>query len=205
MNIIRTIAFICCIFGLALVASAKSRDVVAIAQSFPDGGGYELKGSGVPEDVSFGSTTILGKGKSTYCSGFTFAVVMKAASERGLLKKKTLEQIRSFQKEWYGASKDSKETQCAYAVEKLGIGKQIEFKNARRGDFLQLWRTTKSGHSVVFLEWVKVGGSPIGVKYRSSQPATKGIGDNVEYFSNVTGHKGTVDPKRMYFCRLNAK
>jgi len=184
---------------------AKSRDVVAIAQSFPDGGGYELHGSGVPEEIRFANTTILGKGKSTYCSGFTFAVVMQAASDRGLLKKKTVDQIREFQKEWYGATKESKQTQCAYAVEKLGIGKQIEFKNARRGDFLQLWRTSGSGHSVVFLEWVKAGGSPIGVKYRSSQPATKGIGDNTEYFSNVTGHKGTVDPKKMYFCRLNQK
>src|SRR5262245_50765509 len=88
-----------------------------------------------------------------------------------------------------GTVRRRKATHCALAVEKLGIGKQIEFKNARRGDFLQLWRTTKSGHSVVFLEWVKVGGSPIGVKYRSSQPATKGIGDNIEYFANVTGHK----------------
>jgi len=187
------------------VVFAKSRDVVAIAQSFPDGGGYELHGSGVPEEIRFANTTILGKGKSTYCSGFTFAVVMQAASDRGLLKKKTVDQIREFQKEWYGATKESKQTQCAYAVEKLGIGKQIEFKNARRGDFLQLWRTSGSGHSVVFLEWVKAGGSPIGVKYRSSQPATKGIGDNTEYFSNVTGHKGTVDPKKMYFCRLNQK
>jgi len=202
---IRTITVICCLFSLPIVASAKSRDVVAIAQSYPDGGGYELHGSGVPEEIRFANTTILGKGKSTFCSGFTFAVVMQAATERGLLKKKTVDQIREFQKEWYGATKESKENQCAYAVDKLGIGKAIEFKNARRGDFLQLWRTTKSGHSVVFLEFVKVGGSPIGVKYRSSQPATKGIGDNTEYFSNVTGHKGTVDPKRMYFCRLNAK
>ena len=187
------------------VALAKPKSVVDIARSFPDGGGYELKGTGVPEQIVFGGQTILDKGKSTYCSGFTFAVVMKAASERGLLKKKTVDQVRAFQKEWYGASKESKETQCAYAVEKLGIGKQIAFKEAKKGDFLQLWRTTGSGHSVVFLEWVKVGGGPIGVKYRSSQPATKGIGDNVEYFSNVTGHKGTVDPNRMFFCRLNSK
>ena len=188
-----------------LAAKGGGWDVVTVARSFPDGGSYELRGSGVPEDVRFGSITILGKGKSTYCSGFTFAVVMQAATERGLLKKKSVDQIRAFQKEWYGATKESKQTQCAYAIEKLGIGKPIEFKNARRGDFLQLWRTSGSGHSVVFLEWIKAGGSPIGVKYRSSQPATKGIGDNTEYFSNITGHKGTVDPKRMYFCRLNAK
>jgi hypothetical protein len=206
MNSIRStllVAFV--VAQTAGVGLAKAAQVVEIARAFPDGGGYEWNGSGVPEDVRFNDKIILPKGKATYCSGFTFAVAMKAAGERGLLKSKTTEQVQTFQKEWYGATKASGETQCAYAIEKLGIGKPGAMKDAKPGDFLQLWRTNKSGHSVVFLEWVTEAGRPIGVKYRSTQTSTKGIGDRVEYFTGIPGKKGSVDPKRLYFCRLNDK
>jgi hypothetical protein len=189
----------------ATCASAKPTDVESIARAFPDGGGYEWKGTGVPEDVRFAGKTILEKAKHTYCSGFTFAVVMKAATDRGLLKGRTPEQIRAFQKDWYGATKESGETQCVYALEKLGIGRAVDPNKAKPGDFLQLWRTNKSGHSVVFLEWIKSAGQPIGLKYRSSQTSTGGIGDRTEYFADAPEKNGKVDPKRIYFCRLNAK
>ena len=185
--------------------SATQTDVLTIARAFPDGGGYEWKGTGAPEHIRFDGKTILAKGKSTYCSGFTFAVVMKAATDRGLLNGKTAQQVRAFQKDWYGATKESGETQCVYAMEKLRIGRAVDTKKARPGDFLQIWRTNKSGHSVVFLEWIKDAGQPIGLKYRSSQTATNGIGDRTEYFANVPGKKGAVDPKRIYFGRINSK
>src|SRR3954471_23372096 len=173
----------CLLLVSLLAARTNPGDVVAIARAFPDGGGYELKGTGVPEEISFNNKIILAKGKATFCSGFTFAVAMKAATERGLLKGKTTEQVQAFQKEWYGATKESGETQSAYALKKLGIGKPVSFEDAKAGDFLQLWRTNKSGHSVVFLEWVTDAGRPIGVKYRSTQTSTNGIGDRTEYFT----------------------
>jgi hypothetical protein len=104
----------CLLLVSLLAARTNPGDVVAIARAFPDGGGYEWKGSGVPEDVRFNNKIILAKGKATFCSGFTFAVAMKAATERGLLKGKTTEQVQAFQKEWYGATKESGETQSAY-------------------------------------------------------------------------------------------
>src|SRR2546423_4563340 len=116
---IRLVQYVICSLVCLLASHAKKGDVVTIARSFPDGGNYEWKGTGVPEEIRFGDTTILDKGKSTYCSGFTFAVVMKAAAERGLLKKKKIDQVREFQKEWYGFAKGSGETQCAFAIEKL--------------------------------------------------------------------------------------
>jgi hypothetical protein len=192
------------VFTTACVAGAAS-DVVDIARDFKDGGGYKWKGSGVPQEIQFKGERILPKGEATYCSGFTFTVVMKAAEERGLLRDKSVEQIRAFQKEWYGATKESGETQCAIAVERLGIGKPVSAEKARAGDFLQLWRTNKSGHSVVFLEWVKDGKQSIGLKYRSSQTSTDGIGDRVEYFAGVPKKDGKVDAERIYFCRLNER
>src|ERR1051325_2490715 len=105
MKLHRTFLSLICVIAVSTdVAFAKSGDVLAIARSFPDGGNYEWKGTGVPEDIRFNGQTILEKGKTTYCSGFTFGVVMKAATGRGLLKKKTIDQVREFQKEWYGAA-----------------------------------------------------------------------------------------------------
>jgi hypothetical protein len=186
-------------------AAGRAADVVEVARAFPDGGGYEWKGTGVPEEIRFKGERILEKGQHTYCSGFTFAVVMKAAAERDLLRDKSPEELRKFQKQWYGATKKSAETQCAYAVQILGIGEPVAPEQAEPGDFLQFWRTNKSGHSVVFLDWVMDEGQPVGVKYRSSQTATNGIGDGVEYFGGVSGKKGLVDRQRMYFCRLREK
>lgn len=206
MIMLRTIVFTVILAGPCLIGTfTEAASVAEIAHAFPDGGGYEWKGTGVPEEIRFHDKTILEKGKSTYCSGFTFAVAMKAAAERDLLKNKSVDEVRTFQKEWYGSTKDSGETQCAYAMQKLGIGKPVKTEDARSGDFLQLWRTNKSGHSVVFLDWVVEGGRPIGVKYRSSQTSTNGIGDRVEYFAGVTGKEGSVDPQRLHLGRLNER
>lgn len=186
----------------ATFIECRASDVLKVARSYKDGGGYEWKGSGVPEEIQFKGERILPKGAKTYCSGFTFAVVMKAANQRRLLHDKTVEQIRAFQKQWYGATKESAETQCAFALERFGIGAAVKPQRAKPGDFLQLWRTDQSGHSVVFLEWVKEDGRPIGVKYRSTQKSTDGIGDRIEYLADAPGKNGKVDPARMYFCRL---
>src|SRR4051812_28567293 len=108
MNCVHSIVAACCLVGSCAVGYAGNlADVADIAHSFPDGGGYEWKGTGVPELIQFNGQTILGKGMHTYCSGFTFSVAMKAAAERGLLQNKSVEDIRAFQKEWYGATKES--------------------------------------------------------------------------------------------------
>jgi hypothetical protein len=192
--------------AMSVVTSAAfAVDVLENARAYEDGGGYDSswKGTGVPQEIRFGGERILAKGKGTYCCGFTFAVAMDAARERGLLDGKTAAEMRSFQKQWYGATDESRETQCALAVETLGIGKRVEPKDAAPGDFLQFWRTNKSGHSVVFLGWVEENGEPVGFKYRSSQGLTKGIGNQIEYFAGIADKEGKVVRERMYFCRLN--
>ena len=202
-------AWLLCGFFIAAVqtdgSAADGGGVVEIARSYPDGGGYDSswKGSGVPAEIRFKDERVLAKGRGSYCCGFTFAVAMDAATRRGLLRDKSVDQVRAFQKQWYGATEDSREIQCALAAKTIGIGERIEPEKAQPGDFLQFWRTNKSGHSVVFLEWIEEGGERVGFKYRSSQGSTKGIGDRVEYFAGVDGKDGAVDRKRMYFCRLN--
>jgi hypothetical protein len=198
------------ITGILVVACSSESttksdvSVLEIARNYPDGGGYDSswKGSGVPAEIRFKDERILAKGRGSYCCGFTFAVVMDAATQRGLLRDKSVDEVRAFQKQWYGATEESREIQSALAVRTLGIGDRIEPEKVQPGDFLQFWRRTSSGHSVVFLEWVEEEGQRVGFKYRSSQGSTKGIGDRVEYLAGVEGKDGAVDPERMYFCRL---
>jgi hypothetical protein len=94
------------------------------------------------------------------------------------------------------------------ALEEFGLGRTIEADEALPGDFIQIWRTIKkgkkspTGHSVIFLDWVKnEAGKISGIKYWSSQPGTKGIGNRVEYFgpdggiNGLNTHFGRVEPK----------
>ena len=191
----------------AAAAGTPNEIVLAAARSFRDGGGYNTKwaGSGTPEEVRFEGERVLGKGTDgTYCCGFTFAVAMRAGGQMKRFEGKTIEQIRRFQKEWYGAvdEPDIREKQCAVAVEHLGVGRQVSADEALPGDFMQIWRTPKGGHSVIFLGWIEKEGKRIGFKYRSSQGTTKGIGDTEEYFSDSGIEKARVLRDRIYFGRF---
>lgn len=204
MKHLLSILFVTTCFFLTNVFGAEP-DTLRVAKSYANGGKYNWAGSGTPHEILFKGETILPKGTNgTYCSGFTFTVVMRAAEQNNLLKDKTAEQIRRFQKEWYGATGDT-EKQAGPAMENLGVGKIVSFEQARSGDFVQFWRATKSGHSAVFLNWVEESGKKIGFKYRSTQKSTDGIGDRIEYFNDGPEKKGAVLRDRTYFARLNSK
>ncbi len=175
---------------------------VEIARSYEDGGGYIWKKStGVSETLVFGGKTVLKKQPTgTYCSGFTFQVAFKLAEHHGLFDGKNFDEVKRFQRQWYGATEESGEEQCTFAMQELGIGQPVNHDDARPGDFANYWRT-KSGHSVIFLNWVTDDeGNRTGIHYRSSQTKTDGIGDRTEFFK---GHGGHVDPERLYLCRFN--
>jgi hypothetical protein len=174
------------------------------------GGGYNNRwaGSGTMQEIRFKGERILAAGQGgTYCCGYTFNVFMNVAQQHRLLDDLTVDQVRALQKHWYGSVPDShdqaeliRETQIRYALTLLGLGTGVEPEDARPGDFLQFWRQ-RSGHSVVFLGWVREDGEVVGLRYRSSQGATDGIGEHTERFAD---HGGSVDPQRMYFARLHA-
>ena len=183
-------------------SSVYTDDALKIAYSYDDGGGYIWKNStGVCETLTHDGKTILEKQpKGTYCCGFTLQVAFKLAQHHGLFDGKSYDEIKQFQREWYGATEASGETQCTPAMENLGIGHAVTHDDAKPGDFGNFWRT-KSGHSIMFLNWTTDdAGNRTGIHYRSSQTATDGIGDHTEYFQ---GHGGEVDPARLYLCRFN--
>lgn len=180
--------------------------VLAAAYALPNGGGYGGRSdTGVPADVAYGGKTVLARSRKgdTYCCGFTFAVAMRVAAERGLMSGHSFEEVKRFQREWYGAVKESGDRLVTVAVKNLGIGREVDRHDARPGDFVQFWRTNDSGHSVVFLEWVVRDGQAVGIRYRSSQPQTMGVGDHVEFFAGTTMPDAWVDAKRIYVARLD--
>jgi hypothetical protein len=197
-----------CAGGLVLLGlwlcGTPYNDVLAVAYSFPDGGGYcNLADTGVSETIEHkGSVILPASAGGTYCSGFTFQVAMRVAERRGLIKNKSVDQIRRFQKLWYGSLPGSEKRQCAMAVEELGIGREIPFEDARPGDFMQLWTVNKAGHSVVFLGWVyDTAGKVVGIRYRSSQ--SKGIGDHAVLLVHARPTLSSVDPQHVVVARLN--
>lgn len=183
--------------------SAYTDDVLKIAYSYDNGGGYIWKKStGVSDTLTHDGQTVLKKQPvGTYCCGFTLQVAFKLAQHHGLFEGKSFKDVKQFQREWYGATEASGETQCTLAMANLGVGHAVTHDDARPGDFGNFWRT-KSGHSILFLNWITDDdGNRIGIHYRSSQTATDGIGDHTEYFK---GHNdGHVDPARIYLCRFN--
>ena len=195
--------------GVCEASEGSNATVLGVAQAIADGGGYnrQWKGSGTPREIVFKSKKILSKGHGTYCSGFTFTVAMDAMEKLGLSEDKTVEQIKSFQRNWYGNSDIEvvREKQSQIAVVELGVGRAVKSIDARAGDYLQFWRS-KTGHSVVFLGWIKEKNEDtgeritVGLRYRSSQGSTNGVGDVEERFK---GSGGSVDRERMYFARLD--
>ncbi|MEZ6017083.1 MAG: hypothetical protein R3F49_18345 [Planctomycetota bacterium] len=184
-----------------------ARRVLEAALSFKSGGGYDTKwsGTGVPDEITHAGERVLSKGTGgTYCCGFTFAVAMQALAAGNALKGKSIADVRAFQKAWYGATKETAERQCAQAVERLGVGREVPIEDARAGDFMQLWRASDkpSGHSVLFLSWIELDGQRVGFNYLSSQGSTNGIGYNAEYFSDAALGRGRVDRKRLYCARI---
>lgn len=192
---------------LPATAREPNADILKAARAIPDGGSYVWKGeSGSPREIRHGGDLIVkAQSKGSYCSGFTFCVAMEAARERGLLRGKSAEAVRAFQKQWYGSTEEAAERQCALAVETLGIGQEVKpLEKGRPGDFVQIWRKNKTGHSVMLLDWIREGDQIVGIRYRSSQKSTDGVGDRTEYFADAAGHDGNVDRARTYVARLHS-
>ena len=184
--------------------NAANPMVLKLIDRMPEGGGYVWESTGVPHTIRHKGKTILKKttADGTYCSGVTFTIAMEAAKRSGLIASKSVDEMKTFQRHWYGTNEASGETQCVYAMEQLGIGYAVEHDDAQAGDFLQFWRG-KSGHSVVFLAWeTNDADERVGIRYWSSQTATDGIGVYTEYFNNAEGFKGSVDPNRVYLGRM---
>ncbi len=146
--------------------------------------------------------------KSCYCCGLTFEDFFLAVQQlNGDLGKgedinnMTPADMRYFIHLWFVQSIWGDGP--GVAMTSFGIGDNIaDISKVKKGDYLQFWRTTGSGHSVIFINWItNFWGDTTGIRYWSTQGSTNGINYNSEYFS---GQGGSVNPDIMYFSRIHS-
>jgi len=153
--------------------------------------------------------------KASFCSGITFEVFFKAMQNRNkdlnlssdAFNGMSYDQLYDFILTWYVANGDKKTNNVSIAVEKYGIGKSVtNLENAKAGDFMDISREDNTGHTVVFLNWLRDNnGRIIGVRYWSSQESTNGISEKEEYFNvrDSNGKKyGNVMINMVYIARV---
>lgn len=170
--------------------------------------------NGVTENLFYGGRLLArahpSGSRASHCSGITFEVFFKAMQERnrrlGLspddFNGMTFAELHDFLLIWYVAAGSKRVSNIAVAVEKYGIGRQIHnLEDARRGDFIDISRTNNTGHTAVFINWVRDNnGTIIGLHYWSSQGSTSGISYNTEYFH--TSGRGNVMPDFVFIARV---
>lgn len=142
----------------------------------------EVVYDGGTTDVTYNGVLVM-KGESkgrTYCCGLTLEVFYRVLQQAG----KTPPQFaalgpQKFKQLWF--CPDMYSPGPAEAMVSLGVGQSISPEAALPGDFVQIWRHNKSGHSVVFVAWAySLDGTRVGIHYWSTQEATNGIGFAVE-------------------------
>lgn len=177
--------------------------------------------NGVTENLNYQGRLLLkanpAGNRASHCSGITFEVFFKAMQNRNKklgidpdnFNGMSFDQLYDFVLNWYVANGNKNISNVSIAVEKYGIGKGIKnFEDAKAGDIIDFSRENNTGHTVVFLNWLRdKSGRIIGLKYWSSQESTNGISYKEEYF-NVTdsnGKKyGNVIFNMVYIARISA-
>ena len=201
--------------------------VLEVIETYPLGKGnypYLLNNdyanyNGVTKTLTYQGKTLLkahpSGNRASHCVGITFEVFFRAMQERnrqlgipmddfnGL----NWDNLFDFAMNWYVASGSKQTNNIVLAVEKYGIGRGIHrLEEVQPGDFIDFNRENRTGHTVIFINWIKeVDGRVIGLRYWSSQGSTGGINYNEEYFNvfNKNGVKyGSVIKDEMYMVRI---
>lgn len=194
--------------------TAFSERVAATISGYPQDGTFTYywpKGgswSGSTQDLYYQSERVADDGgySACYCSGITwewFLVTWQSlAQDKGLdaddLAGIDTTDIWTMRRDWYVRELDGDGP--GVALKQRGIGDSVgDWDQVVRGDFVQFWRTSGSGHTAVFWDWeTDSSGNRIGIQYASCQGSSDGLGLHSEYF---TGNSGSVDPALVYFGR----
>ncbi len=187
--------------------------VLEVLRSYPADGTHDYywpktgSWAGTTRTLTYDGQTVADgdpQGRS-YCCGLTFEVFFRAW-ERWCTEEKrpfriadlSAEDLLRFRGLWYGVDGDRRLIQNAVVAYRLGAPVD-RLEDARPGDFVQFWRHSGSGHSVVLLDWLRdADGKLIGLRYWSSQKATRGIGEREERFGETEG----VDRNQVYVARV---
>jgi hypothetical protein len=178
--------------------------VLAIAGCYPTDGSYPYRCkpleydlyNGVTEDIWYKGRVVAKAHpnwtRCSYCCGLTFEVFCRAMQYRNIQKGLDPDDFNGMSfydlfnllQFWYIEGKgDSPQ----FGIVSYGLGKKIDkLEDARPGDFLDFSRNNGSGHSVIFVNWVKDDtGKITGFKYFSSN--SSGVGFGTERFEDCGG------------------
>lgn len=130
--------------------------------------------------------------RCSYCCGLTFEVLYRSMKLRNMQKgidpdnfnNMTFYDLFNLIQLWYIEGEDDSPQK---AIQFYGLGKKItNWEEAKAGDFCDFSRNNGSGHSVIFIRWVRnPEGKITGLEYFSSN--SRGIGYLTEYFSDTGG------------------
>lgn len=140
-----------------------------------------------------------------YCVGLTWEVMMRAFEAAdaatggdGTLNGLSVAELDEFRIDWF--VRDLYGDGVVTALQNYGLGQPVRsWSDVEPGDFVQFWRNSGSGHSVIFMNWVtNSAGDIAGFRYWSTQSSTDGIAYNTEYFG-TTG--SSVDATHFFVAR----
>ena len=139
---------------------------------------------------------------STYCCGISFEIyfesIMSILKDKDDLNGLKATDFEDFISKWFVQEKNGDGP--GLALQAYGLGKSIKrMQDVLPGDFVQIWRSSGSGHSVIFIKWlINENSDTTGMTYWSTQPSTNGINYNDEYFD---GFGGKVDKSVTHYSR----
>ena len=130
--------------------------------------------------------------RCSYCCGLTFEIFYRAMQLRNEQKGfdqddfngMTFYDLFNLLQLWYiEGEKDSPQK----GIEYYRLGKKItNWEEVKAGDFCDISRNNSTGHSIIFINWVRDdNGKIIGMRYFSSN--SSGVGYGKEYFSDSGG------------------
>lgn len=168
--------------------------------------------NGVTKNLSYQGKVLLkahpSGNRASHCMGITFEVFFRAMQARnGKLgicpddfNGMNWDNLFDMALNWFVASGYKKTNNIVIAVEAYGIGRGIKhLEDVRAGDFIDFNRVNGTGHTVVFIDWIKQADRIVGLRYWSSQGSTGGINYNEEYFSDSGGN---VIRSPIYIARI---
>lgn len=165
---------------------AMNRKIVEVLLTYPQNGQHnyfwprkgEVAYDGATTHVYYANMLVM-KGEPqgrTFCCGLTLEVLYRVLSGLAVQPKRFGELgPDKFKEFWF--CRELYAPGPTEALQSLGIGRSIPADEALPGDFVQIWRHNKTGHSVIFVAWAfSPDGKRVGMHYWSTQEGTKGIG-----------------------------
>lgn len=156
-------------------APASLRDAIIRFASSKTGGGYDTSGHGVSTTFAYdGQPWLRANPAGTYCCGATLEAFLSAyrtahaigddAGGGRWFEAWPIEKMQALQQGWYGTPAAAKseaftaemrevivEQQVAQVLPWTGLGARVDdLRLLRRGDFVQFWRKSGTGHSVIY-------------------------------------------------------